>query len=210
MKRILFRIAAVALLGIVLCLAWRLVLLAIGDVLVVQDDLSPADVVHVISGPNYRVDYGIRLYQQGYGKQLFFTGQGHQAYDSRIRAIIQGVPSDAVIADGSWVTSTYSEAVRLKAFIAQSETPIRSVIVSSDAYHMRRARWTYRQVLGDQVDLQMAPVPFELSPFQRQWWTDRGSRQRVREEYLKTMYYYARYKFFRGPVGEWLASLDRD
>jgi hypothetical protein len=32
----------------------------------------------------------------------------------------------------------------------------------------------------------------------------------VFEEYVKMMYYYARYKLFRGPIGEWLASLDRD
>jgi uncharacterized SAM-binding protein YcdF (DUF218 family) len=209
MKPILFWIAAVALLG-VLWLAWRPVLLAVGSVLVVRDDLSPADVIHVISGPNYRVDYGIRLYQQGYGRQLFFTGRGYQAYRDKERAVAQGVPSQAVVADGSWVTSTYSEAVRLKEFIARSATPIRSVIISSDAYHMRRARWAYRQVLGDQVHLQMAPVPFEWSPFQRQWWNDRRSRQRVLEEYLKITYYYARYKFGWGPVGRWLASLDQD
>ena len=87
MKPILLWIAALVLVGSIFCLAWKPVLLAIGDVLVVQDDLCPADVVHVISGPNYRVDYGIYLYQRGYGKQLFFTGRGRQAYDN------QGGPS---------------------------------------------------------------------------------------------------------------------
>ncbi|UCC64682.1 MAG: YdcF family protein, partial [Anaerolineae bacterium] len=126
------------------------------------------------------------------------------------RAIRQGVPAHAVVADGYWVTSTYSEAVQLKEFIARSEAPIHSVIVSSDAYHMRRARWAYRQVLGDQVEVQMAPVPFELSPYQRQWWSSRRSCKRVLEEYAKTVYYVARYKLFRGPIREWLAALDRD
>jgi uncharacterized SAM-binding protein YcdF (DUF218 family) len=203
-------VVVVSLLGIILWLAGRPILLAIGDFLVVQDDLSHADLIHMISGPHYRVEHATRLYQQGYAGQLFFTGRGSQAYDARALAISQGVPPQAVAADGFRVTSTYSEAVRLKRFIAQSEVPIRSVIISGDPYHMRRARWAYRRVLGDKVSLQMAPIPFESSPYQRRWWTDKRSLHGVLEEYLKTVYYYARYKFSRGRVRDWLASLDRD
>jgi uncharacterized SAM-binding protein YcdF (DUF218 family) len=210
MKLVYSGVFVLVLLAIVACLSWRPVLLAIGDVLVVQDELVPADVIHVVSGPNYRVDHSIQLYQQGYGKQLFLTGRGRQAGDHKRRAIRQGVPPEAITADGSAVTSTYSEALRLQAFIAQSETPVRSVIVSSDAYHMRRARWAYRRVLGDQVQVQMSPVPFESSPFRHEWWTHRRSFQRVVEEYVKLAYYCARYKVFRGPIREWLASLDRN
>jgi uncharacterized SAM-binding protein YcdF (DUF218 family) len=203
-------IVTLALLVLVVCLAWRPVLLAIGDYLVVRDELVPADVIHVLSGPDYRVDYAIQLYQEGYGSVLFCTGRGIQAEKTRLRAIRQGVPGEAVVADGAVVTSTYSEALRLQAYIAQSGAQIRSVIVVSDAYHMRRARWTYRQVLGDQVRVQMAPVPFQSSPFRREWWSDPGSGERVGEEYLKMGYYVARYRVFRGAIREWLASLDRE
>jgi uncharacterized SAM-binding protein YcdF (DUF218 family) len=209
-KLVTYGVLAFVLLAVVLCMSWRPILLALGGLLVVQDELVPADVIHVVSGPSYRVDYGIQLYQQGYGKQLFLTGRGSQAGSHKRRAIQQGVPPEAISADGSVVTSTYSEAVRLQAFIAQSETPIRSAIVCSDAYHMRRAKWAYEQVLGDQVQVQMSPVPFESSPFRREWWTHRRSVQRVLEEYLKLAYYLARYKIFRGPVRELLASLDQD
>jgi uncharacterized SAM-binding protein YcdF (DUF218 family) len=126
----------------------------------------------------------------------------------KARAIRQGVSPEAIAADGSSVTSTYSEAVRLQAFVAQSETPIRSVIVVSDAYHMRRARWAYEHVLGDQVQVLMSPVPFESSQLQREWWTHRRSLKRVFEEYVKLAYYWARYRVFRGSIQEWLASLD--
>lgn len=201
--------AVLIVLLVVICLAWRPLLLALGGFLIVQDKLVPADAIHVVSGPNYRVDHSIQLYQQGYGKLLFYTGRGRQAGEHRMRAIRKGVPPEAVVADGSLVTSTYSEAVRLQTFIAESETPIRTVIVVSDAYHMRRARWAYRQVLGDQVQVRMAPVPFEASPFRREWWTHRRSVKRVLEEYAKLAYYCARYRLFRGPIQEWLASLDR-
>jgi uncharacterized SAM-binding protein YcdF (DUF218 family) len=192
------------------------ILMAIGDFLVVQSELHPADVIHVISGPDDRTDYAIQLYQQGYARQIFFTGtwcQRHQvnhAEHGKERAIERGVPTQAIAIDRSPVTSTYSETVKLKEFIAESQTPIHSVIVVSDPHHMRRARWTYRRVLGDQVSVQMAPVPFDVSRHQRRWWTDAASQRFVKNEYLKMAYYYARYQFGLGPLGEWLASLDRD
>ena len=53
------------------CEQW---LLLIGDFLIVQDSLQPATVIHVIAGEDYRTDYAIQLYKEGYGKTLFFTG----------------------------------------------------------------------------------------------------------------------------------------
>jgi uncharacterized SAM-binding protein YcdF (DUF218 family) len=192
------------------------VLYAIGDFLVVQDKLQTADVIHVIAGPDEYTDYAVRLYQQGYGKRIFFTGgwcREHSDYHGdrgRRRAGAQGVPAEAIATDDSHVTSTYSEVVRLREFIRQSETPIQSVISVSDPYHMRRARWTYRHVLGDGVRVYMPPVPFEFSAYKRSWWMDSASGQMVKDEYLKILYYYARYRFSWGLLREWLASLDRD
>jgi uncharacterized SAM-binding protein YcdF (DUF218 family) len=192
------------------------ILVSVGSFLVVQDELVSADVIHVISGLDDRTDYAIQLYQEGYGNKLFFTGgwcdkiQGNHAERGKARAERQGVPPGAIAIDGSEVTSTYSEALRLREFIAASGEPIRSVIIVSDPYHMRRARWAYRRVLGKDVQVEMAPVPNGLFPYQRRWWVDAESRDYVRSEYVKMAYYYARYQFSWGPVKEWLASLDVD
>jgi hypothetical protein len=56
----------------------------------------------------------------------------------------------------------------------------------------------------------MAPIPFELSSYKRRWWADSESRRMVKEEYVKIVYYYARYKFAWGWLKEWLASFDKD
>jgi len=122
----------------------------------------------------------------------------------------KGIPLEAIATDDSNVTSTYSEIVRLKEFIGKSQVPIRSVIVVSDPHHMRRARWTYRLLLEGQVCVQMAPVPFNSAHHQRRWWTDELSRSYVENQYLKTVYHYARYKFAVGSIKELLAGLDRD
>jgi uncharacterized SAM-binding protein YcdF (DUF218 family) len=195
------------------------ILQTIGDSLVVQDDLHPADVIHVISGPDHRTDFGIQLFLQGYGVRILFTGgpcpeiQGDHAERARTRALAQGVPDPAIVMDGVRVTSTYSEVLRLQELIATrltSQDPITSVIVVSDPHHMRRARWTYRHVLGDSVEVQMAPVPFEQGPYQRRWWTDELSRMMVKDEYIKLPYYWARYQLNWKPLTQWLASLDQE
>jgi uncharacterized SAM-binding protein YcdF (DUF218 family) len=205
---------------LILCAALVLfregILLAVGDFLVIRDKLRPADVIHVIAGSDERTDYAIQLYQQGYAKEIFFTGgwcRFHNYFHGlhgRERALQRGIPSQTIAIDESPVTSTYGEVVRLKDFIDRSKAPIRSVIVVSDPHHMRRARWTYQNILAGKIAIEMAPVPFELSPDKRRWWTDRESRMYVEAEYTKILYYYARYRFSWGFLKDWLASLERD
>ena len=95
-------------------------MLAIGDSLVIQDELKPADVIHVIAGKDDRTDYAIQLYKQRYGKQIFFTGGWctiHNLYHGqheRELALQQGVPPEAIAINDSYVTSTCSETARLK------------------------------------------------------------------------------------------------
>jgi uncharacterized SAM-binding protein YcdF (DUF218 family) len=192
------------------------ILLAMGDFLVVRDTLEPADVIHVIAGEDHRTDYAIHIYQQGYGSLIFFTGgwcSFHHLYHGqhgRERALEQGIPTQAIAVDEAQVSSTYSEIVRLKDFINQRKVAVQSVIVVSDPHHMRRAKWAYKRVLGEKVKLEMAPVPFELSPYKQRWWTDEASERMVKDEYIKFVYYYARYQFSWGSLKQWLASLDTD
>jgi len=205
----LMRLAAVVLIPAMLYLGRHPLLLAIGDFLIIQDELRPADTIHVISGPDERPEYGIELYLQGYGQRLFFTGSGYQAEDAYWLSLRRGVPESAVTADSSAVTSTYSEAVRLQAFIAQSRAPIRSVILVSDPYHMRRALWTYQRVVGPGVTFQAAPLAFELSRYRREWWRHPTSLDMVSSEYLKMAYYRVTYALAWGTTKEWLMSLDK-
>lgn len=201
--------------GVILLLRYEPVLFFIGDFLVVKDELQPADVIHVIAGADYRTEYAIQLYKEGYAKQIFFTGawcsihQVNHSEHGKEKAIEQGVPTSAIATDGAEITTTYSEALRLKDYISASPVPIHSIIVVSDPYHMRRARWAYRKVLGDQISIQMAPVPFEQFPYPHRWWTNRESRDMVRNEYVKSIFYLFRYQLSWGPLRSWLATFDK-
>ena len=202
--------------GLVFLIARDRILLKIGDFLVVEDELQKSDIIHVIAGLDYRAEYAIELYQRGFGDQLFFTGgwcETHQFYHgqhARDLALQYGIPSETIVYDDSRVTSTYSEVERLREYIALSPSLARSVIVVSDPHHMRRARWTYREVLGKDIKIFMAPVPFEQTPYQRRWWEDEKSTRLVKDEYVKMIYYFARYKLSVGPIQDWLAGLDQD
>jgi uncharacterized SAM-binding protein YcdF (DUF218 family) len=203
-------------LSIMLIIFRERLLTFMGDFLIIRDPLQPADVIHVIAGDDYRTDYAIQLYKQGYGKTLFFTGgwcdihlylHGEHAKE---RSFAQGVPLDAIAFDDSKVTSTYMEAERLREWLAHSPHPIRSVIVVSDPFHMRRARWTYRKLFGNQIQIQMAPVPLDLTPYERSWWKDADSRKYLQEEYFKFIYYVFRYQYSWGIFKDWLVSFDTE
>jgi len=201
---------------VILFLTHERILYAVGNFLVIKDRLESADVIHIIAGLDHRMKYGINLYKQGYGKKLFFTGgwcsslkQNH-AKLGRKHALDQGIPPQEIFTDESDVHSTYAEVLRLKEFISKRSDPVHSIIVVSDPHHMRRSRWAYRKVLGEKVKVQMAPVPFELSTYKEKWWADKESRRFVKSEYLKILYYYARYNLSWSPLNDWLASLDRD
>ncbi|MGB8982360.1 MAG: YdcF family protein [Anaerolineales bacterium] len=203
-------------LSIILVLFRERWLMLIADFLVVEDTLHSADVIHVIAGEDYRTDYAIQLHKKGYGKALFFTGgwceihQYNHGEHAKEISIAQGVPPETIAFNDSEVISTYMEAERLKEWIEHNPDPVQSVIVVSDPFHMRRARWTYRKVLGDQIQVQMAPVPFDLTPYQRVWWQDPVSRRNVRDEYSKLIYYLLRYQYSWGRFRDWLASLDTE
>lgn len=166
-------------------------LLGLGNFLIVKAELQPADLIHVLGGPRDRPKYALRLFEQGYSEKLLFTGREiapcYKGY-----AIWRGVPPENLINFESIAQNTYGEAQELKQ-ILEREPAVRSIILVSSPYHLRRARWTFKTVLGNSIKLQFAPVPFELSYEKQRWWADSLSRQMVVGEYLKLLFYYVRY-----------------
>ena len=206
---------SIVILGMGLVLFHERVLTQIGDFLIIQDPLKPADVIHVIAGEDFRTDYAFQLYKEGYGKTVFFTGgwcdihlYEHGAR-AREKALLQGLPLASIASDDSAVMSTYMEAERLKKWIESRPIPVRSIIVVSDPFHMRRARWTYQKVFGNTVQIEMVPVPFRLTPYQVTWWKDTDSKRYVEEEYVKFVFYLFRYQYSWGFLRDWLSAFDK-
>jgi len=190
-KWLLFILGPVLLLLILVFVAGEPILLATGNFLVVKDDLlQPADMIHVLGGSLDRVDYGVELYHRAYAPRFFITGCDCIAYEER--AMGGGVRPEDLSLDLSWSTTTYEEALELRRLL-EEDPSIQSVIIVSSPYHMRRAQWAFQKVLGERARLQFAPVPFEMSSLEQRWWTDAGSRKMVVKEYLKILFYFVKY-----------------
>lgn len=178
------------------------ILLAVGNYLIVQDDLKPADLIHVLGGGDVgRVDHAVALYKQGLGKKLFFTGGRVEprgmfnlpdSFLSGDYAELQGVSPEDILLRGDAAANTYEEAVTLRDLL-DKENAIHSVIIVSTPYHLQRARWVFNKVVGYRVDLQYAPVPFAISQYKQRWWEDKLSRTMVKQEYLKLLFYFLKY-----------------
>jgi uncharacterized SAM-binding protein YcdF (DUF218 family) len=164
------------------------ILLGIGSFLIVEDHLKRADLIHTLGGGFDRLDYGLQLYKQGYGQRLFITG-GDDAIVYRAYALANGAEAKHILPPASWAVNTHQEALELKQFLDR-DSSVQSVIVVSSPYHMRRAQWMFQDVLGEQVDLQFVPVPFEMARHEQQWWRDAGSRKIVIGEYFKLLIYH--------------------
>ena len=182
--------------------AQETILRGVGNFLIVDDDLQPADLIHVLGGGDVgRVDYGAALYKQGFGKKMFFTGGRVEprgmfnlpdSFSSGDYAEMQGVRSDDILSYRAKAANTYEEAVALRELLDKKNS-IQSVIIVSTPYHLQRARWAFNKVVGYRVDLQYAPVPFAISQYKQRWWEDKLSRAMVKNEYLKLMFYVLRY-----------------
>ncbi|MFC1853916.1 YdcF family protein [candidate division CSSED10-310 bacterium] len=166
-------------------------LLGLGGLLVVSDDLDPADLIHILGGGFDRLDYGFSLYQQGYAPRFFVTGSD-DALVYTAYLLKKGVRPEHIRPRISWSKTTWQEARELQQYLAQTPA-IKSVIVVSQPYQMRRARFTFQKVLANRVTLQFSPVPFETARYQRVWWQDPGSRTTVYREYYKLLYYHLKY-----------------
>ena len=78
-----FMILVLLALTLSLFLVRERVMKQLGIFLVVQDVLQPADVIHVIAGEDFRTDYAFRLYKEGYGKTIFFTGGKSNSHQTK-------------------------------------------------------------------------------------------------------------------------------
>lgn len=185
-----------------------------GSFLVVEDDLQRADLCHVLGGNKKRVIYGAELYQEGLCGKLVFIGgkEGEEhsyASQQKAFAIDRGVPAADIVIDETDVFSTFEEITRLAAVIRTTSPPAATVTYVTDAFHTRRVHMVSRWILDSSLRVQMAPVPFDESYFERSWWQDRRSRKMVYREYAKLAFYWLRYRVPFQPLNDWLARFDR-
>jgi len=201
MKTVLKRIAialAVSLVvgGGALYLLYDDVLNNMAKTLVREDKIQPSDAIVVLAGDRRgeRMESGINLYKEGYGKYLVFWGGPIYwkipLAELALRQIEEGgVPLEKVIWSEEKLEefSTRGEAnVNLRLL---KNSGIRSFILVTSPYHTERAASVYDKLING-TDMKMYVYPsIDTAVRLNEWWTDRHSAKMVYYELTKKLFY---------------------
>ncbi len=173
---------------------------AIAGFLIVEDDISRADVIVILGGGGPgRVEHAVKLYQSDYANWIIATGIKRNLPGLVItwpqlamkHAVSLGVPESVFILEER-PTSTYEDALYIKEDML--DRGFKSAIIVSSPYHMRRVRMIFRKIFEDKEDIFLQFSPVEDSDFQtHRWWTREGDLINVVNEYCKLVLYFFKY-----------------
>lgn len=163
---------------------------AVGDFLVIQDRLSPADAVIAISGDgtNERVTVAASVVQAGYAPWLVLSGStgGHArggATEAMVRAAVRaGIPRERILIDDT--SESTQDNARNTLRIMQERGWRRAILITS-AYHTRRAARIFRAAFRPQgVEIKVFAARNSFFNADK-WWARRRDRNIVLREYGK-------------------------
>jgi len=156
----------------------------IWNYLVVNEEPRPSDVIIVLSGGEFqRVEYGVKLLQQGYADKILFSGGSAQVL--RRRAISQGVTEEQMLLETK--SGTTFENALYSANIMR-EQGFNSAIIVTSPYHTRRVSIIFNEIFKD-WEITISPYPYDES-ISSNWWKDRATAEIVISEYLKLVWHY--------------------
>ncbi|HET7321642.1 MAG TPA: YdcF family protein [Longimicrobiaceae bacterium] len=175
-------------------------LIGVARAVSVQDSLRPADLIMVLGGDIHtRPARGAELYRSGLAPRLVLArvadmpdtraGFYPNETDASVRYLRHlGVPDSAlvVLRTPEGVTSTAEEAEALRRYLA--DHPAERIILVTDRYHTRRARWIFRRTLegtGTRVLVTAAPNPtYDVD----RWWKYEDGMVKYFDEYVKFLH----------------------
>ena len=177
---------------IIACLCSPLGLLLAGRLLLVNDPLSPADVVVALGGDATlnRLEKAVALYKEGYAEVLVITETNSTAFSGqqeslylRNQAIEMGVPNNAILVTEMDATSTWDEARAVRKLMLRNGWT--SCIAISDPYHTRRVKLAFSQDFKEH-DLSVS-VTYTPEHWYRPstWFLSTEGRQTTLLEYIK-------------------------
>ena len=166
-----------------------------GSLLVVEVAPHHADVGLVLAGNFGRAMYAADLYQRGFIPRIWISRPEREKLLVQLdtldvpypreeeisRAVLlkKGVPEDRIEVIGDGVSSTIAEA-RLVADFLEKRSGIRSLLIITSRFHVRRAEAIFQYVLRPrfQVEIFVVGTPYDGFVADR-WWADRDSARQV-------------------------------
>ncbi|MFN2454912.1 MAG: YdcF family protein [Pyrinomonadaceae bacterium] len=189
--------------------AWCLLAYMAAQALIVKTGPTHADALVVLGGASTyleRTAWAAKLFSEGRAPKVILTNDNLQSgwldaqqrnpiFVERAAAELQrrGVPAQSIEIIPQPISSTYEEAVQLRRYAETHKA--RSLLLITSAYHSRRALWTLRHVFqGTDTEIGVDPVATGLqTPAPASWWGHKSGWRWIPGEYLKLLYYRARY-----------------
>ncbi|WP_018394764.1 YdcF family protein [Bacillus sp. 37MA] len=157
--------------------------------LVVDEEPKKADVIIVLSGDTGRLERAAALYKEGYSDYVMLSIASEEGLRAQ-QATELGVANAALLLEKK-ATSTYTNAVYTKELMATHS--LRSAIVVSSDYHMRRVKLIFDRVYKDS-GIELTYVASQRND--QMWYKDRANVWHTFTEFVKIPAYALRlYKF---------------
>ena len=182
-----------------------------GHFLTVETVPQRADVGLVLAGSFARAACAADLYRQGFIPKIWISrpererhlamlddlGVAYPRQEEVSRAVLlqKGVPADRIELIGDRVVSTIEEA-RLVAGLLEQRPELRSVLIITSRFHVRRAEAIFRYVLRSvpQATVYVVGSPYDGFVADR-WWTDRDSARKVVLEIAKLILFWVKTEY---------------
>jgi uncharacterized SAM-binding protein YcdF (DUF218 family) len=134
-----------------------------------------------------------RVYRRGLVDRVVVTGgpvplAGRDVTYAGVMAnLLAGIVPDSLVIQESRSTSTYEDALYVREDLEL--LGVRSALIITDPYHLRRTRATFRHVFaGSGIRLTFVAPADSWFRVER-WWTKESHLIAVTEEYLKMLHY---------------------
>jgi len=176
----------------VLYLARHPILRFAAEFWIIEDPIDKADAIIVLSDDNFYADRATRAAELSReGKAPVVVASGRRLRPSAGIAelmehdlVERGVPRDRILRFAHDADGTREEAEALARFA--KERKWRSVIVVTSNYHTRRARYIFRRVFPQDIEVRVASArDGDFDP--QRWWEKRKSVKELMREFAGMM-----------------------
>ncbi|MGB0578245.1 MAG: YdcF family protein [Limisphaerales bacterium] len=178
---------------------WEDALVVVADQWIVDEPFAEADAVFVLAGSaNNRALQAARYYNTGRVplvlhaksrlRQSDRLGLTRPDFRLMLRLVrFAGVPEESVLAVGDNCTSTYEEAIALRAWTRTNS--ITTIAVPTEDFHTRRVRWTFSKVFAEEdITVYVRSIPNSYYEHD-EWWRSEYGLITFQNEFVKYCYY---------------------
>lgn len=140
-----------------------------------------ADAIVVLAGGKGRVEEGVRLFRERRASWLFLVGVDPTVRKSDLYRPKPGDPSaDNVILE-KMSRNTLENAIYGRDILAEHK--VRSVLLITSRYHLKRSAILFRNALAP--DVALYPYPVDSSNVKEEWWHHLGTFRLLFSEFYK-------------------------